>query len=107
MPIPEGHYHELKHGRKFNPRERWIVPSAVVLVVAIAIAVGIAITVSGKQHKSHAGCIDVRAATAIGGSDLYRCGSQARALCTTRPSGGRTPGGRDVAGERGDGQLRQ
>jgi hypothetical protein len=82
MPIPEGHYRELKHGRKFNPRERWIVPAAVAVFVAIAIAAGIAISVDGKAHKSHAGCINVSAATAIGGSDLYRCGSQARALCT-------------------------
>ena len=82
MPIPEGHYHELKHGRKFNPRERWIVPSAVVVFVALAIAAAILISVDGKAHKSGHGCINVSAATAIGGSDLYRCGSQARALCT-------------------------
>jgi hypothetical protein len=86
MPIPEGHYHDLKHGRKFNSRERWLVPGAVVVVGAIAIAAAIAISVDGKQRTSHAGCIDVSAATAIGGSDLYRCGAAARELCTS-PSG--------------------
>ncbi len=31
------------------------------------------------QHKSRNGCIDVSAATAIGGSELYRCGIDALA----------------------------
>jgi hypothetical protein len=88
MPIPDGHYHELKHGRKFNPRERWLVPGAVVVFVAIAIAAAIAISVDGKQPRSHDGCIDVSAATAIGGSDLYRCGTAARELCTSRGGNG-------------------
>ena len=88
--IPEGHYHELKDGRKFNPRERWVVRGAVVVAVAVAIAVAITISVDGQQHTSHAGCIDVSAATAIGGSELYRCGSQARALCTTPTPAGRS-----------------
>ena len=88
MPIPEGHYHELKHGRKFNPRERWVVRGAVVVAVAVAIAVAITISVDGQQHTSHAGCIDVSAATAIGGSDLYRCGTAARELCASRAGNG-------------------
>jgi hypothetical protein len=88
MPIPEGHYHELKHGRKFNQRERWLVPGAVVVILAIAIAATVAIVLDGQQHKSQHGCVDVRAATAIGGSDLYRCGAAARNLCLSRPGNG-------------------
>jgi hypothetical protein len=39
------------------------------------------------QRQSRNGCIDVSAATVIGGSELYRCGSAARALCTTPGAG--------------------
>jgi hypothetical protein len=88
MPIPEGQYHELKHGRKFNSRERWLVPGAVVVVVVIAIAATVAIVLDGQQHKSKHGCINVSAATAIGGSDLYRCGTAARLLCASRAGNG-------------------
>ena len=51
----------------------------------VVIAVVIAFTT--HQHKSRNGCIDVSAATAIGGSELYRCGTAARDLCTSPVAG--------------------
>ena len=47
-----------------------------VIVVAVVVAF------TSHQRKSHNGCIDVSAATVIGGSELYRCGTAARELCT-------------------------
>jgi hypothetical protein len=54
------------------------------LVAVIAVAVVVAFT--SVQRQSRNGCIDVSAATVIGGSELYRCGAAARALCTA-PAG--------------------
>ena len=50
------------------------------LLAVIVVAVIIAFT--SVQRQSRNGCIDVSAATVIGGSELYRCGRAARALCT-------------------------
>ena len=41
-----------------------------------------AISFTSVQRQSRNGCIDVSAATVIGGSELYKCGGAARALCT-------------------------
>lgn len=57
-----------------------MIGSAVGLVAALAVALVIAF--GSGQRTSGRGCIDVSAATVIGGSELYRCGSAARALCT-------------------------
>jgi hypothetical protein len=50
------------------------------VVGVVVIAVAIAFT--SHQRKSRDGCVDVSAATVIGGSELYRCGTAARQLCT-------------------------
>jgi hypothetical protein len=58
------------------------------LLAVIGVAVIIAFT--SVQRQSRNGCIDVSAATVIGGSELYRCGQAARDLCT-EPGGGHSP----------------
>jgi uncharacterized membrane protein len=78
--IPTGHYQEISRPRKIGSREKWIIGSSIGLLAVIAVAVVIAFT--SVQRSSRNGCIDVSAATVIGGSELYRCGSAARALCT-------------------------
>jgi len=52
------------------------------LALTAALVVALVISFTSSQRTSRAGCIDVSAATVIGGSELYRCGGAARALCT-------------------------
>lgn len=66
--------------RKLTRRERWILGGVLALVAALIVTVAISFT--SKQRRSSNGCIDVSAATVIGGSELYRCGAAARDLCT-------------------------
>jgi hypothetical protein len=86
--IPSGHWQEISRPWKVGRRERWIIGSGIALVAVIAVAVVISFT--SKQRISANGCIDVSAATVIGGSELYRCGAAARALCTA-PSSAENP----------------
>ena len=82
--IPTGHYREISGPRRIGTREKWIIGSGLALLAVIAVAVVIALT--SVQRTSRNGCIDVSAATVIGGSELYRCGTAARDLCTA-PTG--------------------
>jgi hypothetical protein len=84
MPLPTGHWEHTTGPRRINHRERWLIAGVLAVVGVVVIAVAIAFT--SHQHKSANHCIDVSAATAIGGSELYRCGAAARGLCTS-PSG--------------------
>jgi uncharacterized membrane protein len=77
--IPTGHWQEISSPRRIGPRERWIIGTSIGLLAVIVVAVAIAFT--SVQRTSRNGCIDVSAATVIGGSELYRCGAAARALC--------------------------
>ena len=85
MPLPTGHWEHSTGPRQINRRERWLIAGVVAGVAVVVIAVVIAFTT--HQHKSRNGCIDVSAATAIGGSELYRCGTAARDLCTSPVAG--------------------
>jgi hypothetical protein len=80
MPLPTGQWEYSTGPRRINRRERWQIAGVLVVVGVVVIAVVIAFT--SHQRKSHNGCIDVSAATVIGGSELYRCGTAARQLCT-------------------------
>ena len=84
--LPAGHYQQISQPRTLASRERWIIGSVLALVAAIAVTVVVAFTSVQKQSRN--GCIDVSAATVIGGSELYRCGADARALCTTPSDSG-------------------
>ncbi|HEY1508711.1 MAG TPA: hypothetical protein VGF93_06920 [Solirubrobacteraceae bacterium] len=87
--MPTGHGREVFGARRFSHREKWIIRVGVGMIVVLAVVVAISFT--STQRKSQNGCIDVSAATVIGGSELYRCGEAARDLCST-PSG---PGAAD------------
>jgi hypothetical protein len=89
--LPEGHWQEVSQPRKARPRDKWMVGFGVGLLAILAVAIAISFT--SKQKTSKNGCIDVSAATVIGGSELYRCGDAARALC--EPPG--SPGDQNVA----------
>ena len=80
--IPSGHWQEevAPTPRRITRRERWIL-GGVLAVVAVLVVI-VAISFTSKQRTSANGCIDVSAATVIGGSELYRCGAAARDLCT-------------------------
>jgi uncharacterized membrane protein len=89
--VPTGHWQEetAPGPRRITRRERWILGGVLTLVAALVVTVAISFT--SKQRTSRNGCIDVSAATVIGGSELYRCGAAARDLCSA-PNG---PGAAD------------
>src|ERR1700761_7267957 len=86
MPLPLGHNQSTRPAR-VSGRERWLI--AGVLAASAVIAVVILISFTSHQKQSRNGCIDVSAATVIGGSELYKCGQAARDLCT-QPGGQRS-----------------
>jgi hypothetical protein len=61
----------------------------VVAVLAFG-AVALVISFATPGKVSHDGCISVSAAGPIGGSELDRCGPEARALCAASEAGART-----------------
>jgi hypothetical protein len=86
--LPPGHGQDVARGPGVSRREKWMIGSVLGLLAVIAVAVIIAFT--SVQRQSRNGCIDVSAATVIGGSELYRCGQAARDLCT-EPGGAHSP----------------
>jgi hypothetical protein len=86
--LPPGHGQEVARRSAVSRREKWMIGSVLGLLVVIGVAVIIAFT--SVQRQSRNGCIDVSAATVIGGSELYRCGKAARDLCT-EPGGQHSP----------------
>src|ERR1700745_1990351 len=85
MPLPIGHWQESGPPR-VTRRERWLITR--VLAASAVIAISVVISFTSHQRTSHDGCIDVSAATVIGGSELYRCGAAARDLCSAPPGPG-------------------
>jgi hypothetical protein len=79
MIMPPGHAATTGTPWRFSKREKWIVPAMAGLLAALAVAVGISLATSG--HKSGDGCVDVAVAYSTGGSEIYRCGDAAKALC--------------------------
>jgi hypothetical protein len=60
-----------------------------VLAVIVAGVVVLVISLASSGKTSGNGCIAVTAAAATGGTQLYRCGAEARALCSEPvPPGG-------------------
>ena len=86
--LPPGHELQAPARPALSRRERWLIASVLGLLAVICVVVVIAFTSVQKQSRN--GCIDVSAATVIGGSELYRCGQAARELCT-EPGGARSP----------------
>ena len=86
--LPSGHAVQEASGPTISRREKWLIGSVLGLFATLCVTVVIAFTRSQKQSRH--GCIDVSAATVIGGSELYRCGQAARELCT-EPGGAQSP----------------
>lgn len=82
LVLPPGHAEQLRRPRyHLNVRERWIIGS--LLVVLAALAVALVVSIGTSEHKTASGCVDVKFPTTIGGAEIYKCGQQARALCTS------------------------
>jgi|SRR5579875_2296204 len=77
--LPPGHANRPAGPRRLARRERWLLGGGGVVLAALAVV--LVISLSSRQRVSGHGCIDVSAATVIGGSELYRCGAAARAMC--------------------------
>jgi hypothetical protein len=77
--LPPGHAERATRPLRIGRRERWFLASGAALLVALAAT--LAVSLGSHQRVSGHGCIDVSAATVIGGSELYRCGAAARAVC--------------------------
>jgi hypothetical protein len=50
------------------------------LVAAVVIAVVVSVATGG--HSTGNGCVDVQLPSPVGGSEIYKCGAQARTLCS-------------------------
>ena len=85
MPLPIGHWQQTGPPQ-VTRRERWLITG--VLAASALIAIIVVISFTSHQRTSHDGCIDVSAATVIGGSELYRCGAAARGLCVAATGSG-------------------
>lgn len=78
--LPPGHEQAAPRRPRLSRRERWLIGSVLGVLAVICVAVIISFTTAKRQSRN--GCIDVSAATVIGGSELYRCGQAARDLCS-------------------------
>jgi hypothetical protein len=85
--LPPGHAQAIATPRRLGRRERWMI--ACVLGLLAVGAVVLAISLGSSTRATGAGCVDVTAPGATGATELYRCGAQARELCTS----GRSYGG--------------
>ena len=78
--LPPGHAERAARPLRIGRRERWFLGSGAVLLACLAVV--LVISLGSHQRVSGHGCVDVSAATVIGGSELYRCGAAARSLCS-------------------------
>ncbi|MDQ6744574.1 MAG: hypothetical protein M3Z27_00915 [Actinomycetota bacterium] len=87
--LPPGHAQQVAAGRRFSLRERWMVGAVLSVVAGLAVVLVISLATAG--HASGNGCVDVNLPFSMGGQELYRCGSSAKALCASAgPAGGFT-----------------
>jgi hypothetical protein len=76
-----------------------MITSVLGLVAAAAVALVISFAAGGRSTGN--GCIDVTVQYVTGGTEIYRCGAEARSLCASVGSAGGQNGslGRAVASE--------
>lgn len=53
-----------------------------VLATVAALTLVVVISVATAGHRSGNGCVDVTIPYSTGGQELYRCGAQARTMCS-------------------------
>jgi hypothetical protein len=70
-----------------RPREKWMIGG--VLGILVILGVTLAVSLGTATKRSGHGCISVSLAYSTGGTQTYRCGAAARALCdgVNRPGG--------------------
>ena len=85
--LPPGHAQAVRQRRVFTGREKWMIRGVGTALVILAVGLVVSFATVGK--KSGHGCISVALAYSTGGSQIYRCGAGARALCNgvNRPGG--------------------
>jgi hypothetical protein len=84
--LPPGHAQAIASPRRLGRRERWMIASVLALI-AVGVIV-LAISLASARRTTAGGCVDVTAPGATGATELYRCGAQARALCSSSRSYG-------------------
>lgn len=60
------------------------------MAVVVALLAAVLISVGSSGHHTGNGCVDVTFPIAIGGQEIYECGSKARALCRSTASSDRS-----------------
>lgn len=99
MILPEGHWQAVSGPRRLLYREKWIIGTASGLLLIALAAFAISLATAGRSSGN--GCVSVTVQYVTGGTQLYRCGAQARALCssTTQTNGSNRAFERAVASE--------
>jgi hypothetical protein len=77
--LPEGHTRTVQQPHPLRTREKAMIGGVLGLLAVLAVALVISFASSG--HKSGHGCISVSLAYSVGGTQTYRCGASARAIC--------------------------
>ena len=85
MVYAPDHFQQATRRRYRSRRERLAVRAMAIVTLALIGLVVFSLTT--HQAASGGGCIDFNYATMIGGAEAHKCGSQARTLCATPPSG--------------------
>ncbi len=100
MAMPLGHGSQVQRVRPLARRER-LLAGGVGAAVAVAAVVLLVVTLTAPAHRSGRGCVAVSLAYSLGGTQTYRCGAGARALCASvgHPGGLTGVGARDAARE--------
>ena len=86
MPLPPGHYQEIKTPLRRGRAERWVVGLGGLLVAAL-VAVAL-VSLTSREPRSGHGCLNFTYAMVMGGEQLHACGERARKLCAEPPSFG-------------------
>ena len=81
MILPPGHAQEVAGLRPLQRRERWLA-WGVGGVLATVIAVVLIVSLTHSDRRSGHGCIAISLAYSMGGTQDYKCGAQARAVCS-------------------------
>ena len=79
--LPPGHGRLASGTPPLRAVEKWLIASVLGVLAAGVVALGISFASGG--HSSGHGCIDVTVPGATGGTEIYRCGAEARALCAS------------------------
>jgi predicted carbohydrate-binding protein with CBM5 and CBM33 domain len=81
MVYSPGHFQDVHAPRSRGRSERIAVRIFALLAIAV---IGVTIySLTNHQRKTTHGCVDFDYTTMIGGAEMYKCGTEAKALCLT------------------------